>query len=325
MTCVRILLLFVYFFAVFPTRYSANAIFNVSANGSSWTGQCSRLEYSGYVHMLYCRTPNSSVLFDGSVPVLLGLAGNKWAKQLLTIPKTGASSNISFEFTGTFGYTGVGRVEVVMFNCPQWGVAVETIEIYGATGVRSDGNLLAAETITAASCDSLVTQRIWIPEQSAQLSVITLSFTPLQDWVHLAEVTFYSNNREHPSSGQPADVPHATPPPDDITLPEAMPTTPDDASPPAVTTLPVTMPPDAMPPNTTPPDATPPDATPPGATPTSARPGATPPRTTPPRTISADTTLPGTTPANTSNAMPPNTRLADTTKQDSTVTTTGKI
>ena len=87
-------------------------------NGSSSTGRCSNFVHS--ITRKSCTTLNSSVLFDGNVPILNGLDGDMWASQLLTINTAANTAEITFDFTTTPDYTGVGRVEVVMFNCPEW-------------------------------------------------------------------------------------------------------------------------------------------------------------------------------------------------------------
>ena len=76
--------------------------------------------------MLTCEDPLSSVLFDdpGGLPTLTGLDGDMWASQLLVMRTSAASTNITFDFHDTPHFVRVERVEVVMFNCPQWGIGV---------------------------------------------------------------------------------------------------------------------------------------------------------------------------------------------------------
>ena len=81
----------------------------------------------------FVSTPTSSVLFDGNVSTLTGLDGDMWASQLLTINTTANTAEITFDFTDTPDYTGVERVEVVMFNCPEWGISVRAINLFSAT------------------------------------------------------------------------------------------------------------------------------------------------------------------------------------------------
>ena len=103
----------------------------MAVNGSSNTGRCSPFILSNTRQT--CIASTSSVLFDGNVPTLTGLDGDMWASQLLTINTTANTAEITFDFTTTPDYTGVGRVEVVMFNCPEWEISVRIIELFSAT------------------------------------------------------------------------------------------------------------------------------------------------------------------------------------------------
>ena len=73
-----------------------------------------------------CNAPTSGVLFDDNIPTLTGLDGDMWASQLLTLQIT---TEIVSDFTDTPGYARMERVELVMFNCPEWGVAVQAIRL----------------------------------------------------------------------------------------------------------------------------------------------------------------------------------------------------
>ena len=141
--------------------------------------------------MTTCLQPTSSVLFDGRVPTLTGLDGHMWAGQLLTMQTTQSVNNVIFDFTDTPGYDRVERVEVVMFNCPQWGVASTTIVLRGATARGQPFFNFALTSISSlTSCGSLV--RVCLSGPISR-PLIGLQFTLDQDsdWVHLADVTFY--------------------------------------------------------------------------------------------------------------------------------------
>ena len=97
----------------------------------SSTGRCSNFILS--TTRLTCTPPTSSFLFDGNVPIRIGLDGDIWASQLLTINTTANTAEITFDLTDTSDYTGVGRVEVVMFNCPEWRISVRAINLYDTT------------------------------------------------------------------------------------------------------------------------------------------------------------------------------------------------
>ena len=96
-----------------------------------------------------CEAPTSSVLFDGNIPTLTGLDGDMWASQLLALQIRNPSRiEIISDFTGR---SGVERVELVMFNCPEWGIAVQVIGIWTATSI--------SDTITLIGLPSLPVTR----------------------------------------------------------------------------------------------------------------------------------------------------------------------
>ena len=182
-------------------------------NGSSPTGNCSG-SFSRVMGISRCQELNSSVLFDGHVPTLTGLDGNMWASQLLTIQTTQSLTTVAFDFTDT-----PERVEMVMFNCPQWGITSTTITLTGATARGQVFNSFASTSISSlTSCESLV--RVCLSTNISQpLHVIGLLFTLDQDsdWVHLAEVTFYARGSTCPPNvilNPPTTTPpDKTPPP----------------------------------------------------------------------------------------------------------------
>ena len=107
------------------------------------TRKCSYLN-----NRLTCITPTSSVLFDGNVPTLTGLDGDMWASQLLTTANT---AEITFGFTDTPDYTGVGSVEVVMFNCPEWEISVIIISLFSASSISGSRTFIASFLPTTTS------------------------------------------------------------------------------------------------------------------------------------------------------------------------------
>ncbi len=100
-----------------------------------------------------CNEPTTSVLQDGIIPTLTGLDGDMWASHLLTNNRYSHTTPITFGFEAGPGYVGVQRVEVVMFNCPEWGISVDSITLYGNIKI---GNTLAVISPAITSCDSLV-------------------------------------------------------------------------------------------------------------------------------------------------------------------------
>ena len=136
-----------------------------SVNGSSSSGNCvmSSTGVSGQT----CSTPQTSVLFDGELPMLSRLDGNMWASQLLTAQTRRLFVQIVFDFTATAGYTGVEGMEVVMFNCPEWVIRVNQIALLEAASMFELGMQVSETTTT--SCTSLVrvcmtlSQRVMLP------------------------------------------------------------------------------------------------------------------------------------------------------------------
>lgn len=156
-----------------------------SVNGSS-TGNC---------NTSLCIEP-AGVLVDTIVPTLNGLCESTWASQLLTLQTTASSINITFNFTSTSSnYVGDQKIEIVMFNCPQWGISAQTIRLKTANPTSESGTLLFVHNPTLVSCDSFV--RVCLSKRvSSASSAIILQFDLGLDstWIHLAEVTFSTDN-----------------------------------------------------------------------------------------------------------------------------------
>ena len=167
-----------------PSWYSLPAADSMSVNGSSATVHCSNV--TDVNNILTCVSPTSSVLFDGNIPTLTGLNGNMWASQLLTM-RSYSDMTISSNFSGTPDFVGVRRVEIVLFNCEQWGISVRTI------GLQASGSFIGYINPSITSCDSLV--RVCIPNlhTNSEQTELTLSFITIDpsDWVHIAEILFY--------------------------------------------------------------------------------------------------------------------------------------
>ena len=168
-----------------PTSLRFSTGPNVTVNGSSAIGNCvnesSRTTCSS-------NDPTSSVLFDNprlrGIPILTGLDGDMWASQLLTIEKFSASMiAIDFHFRNNPNFTRVDRVEVVMFNCPQWGIGVESVSVQA---LEADATPLSTTTISqdVTSCDSLmkvcIVPRTSIPQLGLQFTLFCDS-----NWVHI--------------------------------------------------------------------------------------------------------------------------------------------
>lgn len=101
---------------------------------------------------------------------------------------------MTFDFTDTPGYAGLGTTELVLFHCPEWGIAVWAIRITGAIHSSFISEPFSYKTTIGipSSCDSLLRLCATIPPRSVGLPLLTFEFVLLTyDWVHLAEVTFY--------------------------------------------------------------------------------------------------------------------------------------
>ena len=272
----------------------------VSVNGSSITGRCSNVTNSSGTSN--CTDPTSSVLFDGHIPTLTRLDTDIWASQLLTIAiePISLSSNpeITFDFNATPNFSRLGRVEVVMFHCPQWGIGTETIQALNSNMINI-GNM-EADSIT--SCDYLVRTCIMVPSSSQTLS-LRFDLPAISHWVHLAEIIFHTDTSSCPPNtivtGATATTRQETTSSPDTTTTAAITmtttTTPEPTTP--ETTPPETTTPETTTPETTTPETTTPETTTPETTTTAetTTPETTRPETTRPETITAETTTPETT------------------------------
>ena len=226
-------------FYVVPSNYLYPTAETVSVNGSSPIGNCLNVTLNigtRFRDLSRCEVPTSSVLFDGNTPTLTGLDGNMWASQLLTLQLHNSNRrDIIFDFRGAPNYTGV---ELVMFNCPEWGIGVEVIEVQGATSpVGTTRSSRGSFRPTITSCDSLMRVCIISPLVATE-TVTILRFTPAtgSDRTYLAEVRFYGDSTDcSPDTITPPDT--TPPPPLDIPAPQPPDIT---AFPPQDTTIPNT-------------------------------------------------------------------------------------
>ena len=112
-----------------------------------------------------------------------------WASQLLTLRLMNSSTKITFNFTDIIDLV---RIEVVMFNCPQWEIGVQNIAVR-----ENMTDILSKQTGDITSCDYLVKTCIMARFSSPSVSLKFNRLTTSR-WVHLAEVTFYTNTSECP-------------------------------------------------------------------------------------------------------------------------------
>jgi len=174
-----------------------------SVNGSDPTGGCSRPAVRGLI-CVELDEGGTSDLTDCVIPSL-GEFQSNWAAGFFTVNMSGQSSfHIGFDFSRPVSFT---RVELDLFNCPEWGIAAQTITMYEyavgilnffAVAARALGHTKASTT----SCTSIV--RVVIPLELPQSSTpsyaIDFTFdntaTNIQ-WVHIAEVTFLEEEDTH--------------------------------------------------------------------------------------------------------------------------------
>ena len=132
---------------------------------------------------LTCLQPNSSVLFDGITPTLTQPDGQEWASQLMTLRYSDVLAMSLTPQPDDFGWR---RMEIVLFNCPQWGIGAQDVIIQS----NKDTFTFPLSNYTT-SCDFLV--RVCIQQNSIKMPDRNLSLVPSpgSTWVHVAEITFY--------------------------------------------------------------------------------------------------------------------------------------
>ena len=167
-------------FIVIPTSFTAYKAQPI--NGSSATALCSNFSETDSLDSFQCNTPASSVLFDGKIPPLtLWYLDNEpsWAGQLFTAQQNDdrGKYKIHFDFTGQPDYAGVRMMELIVFNCPVWGVSLQAIA----------DDIGSTHTAQIESCAYLVTACYPLQTSKRQFSI---EFLYLQ-WMHLAEIVFY--------------------------------------------------------------------------------------------------------------------------------------
>ena len=173
-------------------------------NGSDRLGGCrpvaARVEtFNDGATRILCTFPPQLVIFDKIWPRLTNLGGMEWARGFLTLRAPSVAA-MNFDLRGRI-YDSISRIEVIMFNCPWWGIGAEAITLYiPASSHAIGGTNLVRVTPTIASCNSLV--RVCIPctrcnntERALGLEFYTGSLT---SWIHLAEVMLKTDDGSCP-------------------------------------------------------------------------------------------------------------------------------
>lgn len=175
----------------------------VSVNGSSQTGNCSSPYTSG--DRIICEINNlkQSVLFDGIIPHLDISSSNTWASQLFVLqPFTSSGTELFLEWLN--GPTNLSRIEMVVFNCPEWGIAVESIRFFSL-----GSGVVASIAPTATSCNSLVTVCISVPNRMYSATQLQLVLVPDSQWLSIAEVRLFTDGDcpSQPGTDTPTSMP----------------------------------------------------------------------------------------------------------------------
>lgn len=134
------------------------------------------------------------LLTDQHIPTLANLnVSNTWASQLLTIPNNSPAVELRFDFTGMApGGVQLDFIELVVFNCLQWGIGASEITLY--LGTREEPRIYTFESLRSdvdymSSCDRLV--HVCVPALQITQPLVSLVFGNASNWVHIAEVVFH--------------------------------------------------------------------------------------------------------------------------------------
>ena len=174
--------------------YGYNSTLVRPVNGSSETGHCEGVwQLLGIVS---CSHPETSVLFDGNIPTLTGLDGDSWADQLLTLNPSNLEERDTYIQLSLPSVQRL-RLEVALFNCPEWGIATSRITIHTSQLFHQDYSRSKVIDPTLNSCDSLV--RVCMPiDNENKLGTLRFDSPPGSNWTHLAEVIFFTDTSTCP-------------------------------------------------------------------------------------------------------------------------------
>jgi hypothetical protein len=204
---------------VVPRSYEYYTSSSYTANGSSLAGNCSRFaKYTADSYLdVVCSTPLSSVLFDGIHTLS---TGHVWARHLLTLQATVfglrhdyyrsyEEVEIKMDFSTAHR---MGLVMVTLFNCPQWGIAVNHVKLIPVNHHDSVDELFygyndlsgpSYHEFHAGNCSVLWKVSVDASRIESPHSEYKLAFgVSRHKWVYLAEVSFYTPG-QHPTSAPP--------------------------------------------------------------------------------------------------------------------------
>ena len=184
---------------VIPSHFNFSTLGVLAANGSSATGHCS--DVTLHLNTLStCSSPASSVLFDGVIPTLTALDGNTWARQLMILqePLFGDSQYHDIVVSSFASIHHIRRVEVVLFNCPQWGTVTKINISFLRTEYSYYRSAHSNVLPTLFSCDSLVKVCIPVDFNSTAIKLDFSHYYYSKVHTHLAEVSFYEDSSPCP-------------------------------------------------------------------------------------------------------------------------------
>ena len=153
----------------------------------------------------------TSVLNDGDIPALSGIGSDNkslWAAKLFTMKKNGRRIVLSFEVK-PLEYD---RVEIVLFNCPEFGISAPFINIYSnrvsfrvESADKILGDLRVNQSIIGFSCSHLIrfcfkfSHRLSDPYFNFEFpdqNNTNSSFNVNSTFVFLGEVTFLEDGKQ---------------------------------------------------------------------------------------------------------------------------------
>ena len=202
-----------------PIKHSLPHDSLVSLFGSDVSGRCTNIS-EGIEGDSIAICDGTTVLNDGIVPTLNSISDDtqsQWAAQLLTMNRTSSGvANIPLSFQVGSDTNVHDRLELVVFNCPQFGIHTPAVEIFVDTSFRPETEGFqfsqASVVLQSTSCDHLLKFCI---KFGARLSTLyyTISFPYQNDsnYVFLGEVTFLNADDDVPCDpGAPEIIANAT-------------------------------------------------------------------------------------------------------------------
>ena len=170
----------------------------MSLFASEINGQCTHIS-EGIEGDSIAICDGTSVLNDGIVPTPNSISDDtqsQWAAQLLTMNRTSSGvANISLSFQVGSDTNVHDRLELVVFNCPQFGINTPAVEVFVDTSFRPEmGGFrfsLASASLRHTSCNHLIKFCIKFGGKlSTRYYTINFPYQNGSNYIFLGEVTF---------------------------------------------------------------------------------------------------------------------------------------